>query len=170
MALHHGTAGLLCRRVLDATGAALPDDLQAAMRAYLESCAQRHRTAVAELLDLLDALSDAGITGLPRKGPALAARAYAEPALRPCLDLDILIRERDIDRTLAMLDTRGFASQYPSVRADQSGGLSPLQRPGLPHRTWPHDAGGAALGAGAARARGLPRSGALVQPRPASRA
>src|SRR4051812_33188175 len=40
MALHHGTAGLLCRRALDAAGDVMPDELRTAMGTYLESCAE----------------------------------------------------------------------------------------------------------------------------------
>src|SRR3954469_21277418 len=118
MALYHGTAGPLCRRALDAAGDLVPDELRPAMGTYLESCAERHRVAVAELFDVLDALGGAGITALPFKGPALAARAYAEPALRGCLDLDILIRGTEVGAALAVLGRLGFVSQFPDLSAD----------------------------------------------------
>jgi hypothetical protein len=117
-ALHHGTAGLLCRRVLKTAPDVLPDELRAGMEAYLESCVKRQEIAVAELLELVGALSSAGVPALPFKGPALAALAYAEPGLRTCLDLDLLIRESDIGAALAVLRQLGFVSQYPDLRAD----------------------------------------------------
>ena len=118
LALRHGIAGLLCQRVLDVAAELVPDDLGMAMRAYLDSCSERHAIAVAELLELLDALSSAGVTALPFKGPALAARIYADAALRPCADLDFLIREADIDAAFAVLEWLGFISQHPGLSPD----------------------------------------------------
>ena len=114
IALYHGTAGLLCRRVLDI----VPDDLHSAMTAYLDSCGERQRIATAELLELLDIFAQAGIPALPFKGPAFASLAYPEPTLRPCIDLDLLIHERDITAVFAILENRGFVSQYPDLLPD----------------------------------------------------
>ena len=119
MALHHGTAGLLCRRVLAAAHDSLPEELRAAMGAYLESCAARHRLAVAELLEVLDVLAQDGVRALPFKGPALAALAWAEPALRPCQDLDLLLRPDEVEPALAALGRLGFVSQHPGLRPHQ---------------------------------------------------
>ena len=118
LALRQGIAGLLCRRVLDIAVELVPDELGAAMRAYLGSCSERHVIAVAELLKLLDALSIAGVTVLPFKGPALAARIYPDAALRPCADLDFLISEADIDAAFAVLARLGFISQHPGLSPD----------------------------------------------------
>jgi hypothetical protein len=118
IALHHGTAGLLCDRVLQAAADTIPADLRTAMRSYLESCERRYLLATAELIDLLDTLASAGIGALPFKGPALAGSIYKRPALRPFLDLDLLIRESEIDATFAILRRAGFMSQYPDLRPD----------------------------------------------------
>ena len=88
------------------------------MTRYLESCAERHRVALDEIRCMLDAFATADIDAMPFKGPALAARAYADPSLRSCLDLDILVREPDVDRALRTLANLGFVSQYPSLRDD----------------------------------------------------
>lgn len=119
MALHHGAAGLLCHRVLHLAAEFVPDEVRAAMGVYLESCAERHRIAVEELLAILDAFAAARVTAVPFKGPALAERFYAEPTLRRCLDLDVLIRRADLSAALAVLERLGFVSQYPDLTAEQ---------------------------------------------------
>jgi len=117
MALDHGTAGLLCRRLLDAGSGTVPDDLVPAMQAYVDHCAVEHADAVAELLQVLDALAAAGVPAIPFKGPALAWQAYGDPALRFCRDLDILIPAHEVEATFAVLARLGFVSQYPRLSA-----------------------------------------------------
>ena len=76
----------------------------------------RHNLALtAELIAILDSLADAGMQGVPFKGPVLAVSAYGSLALRSFADLDILIPLPDLDRAVAVLEARGFE---PAVAAD----------------------------------------------------
>ena len=66
-----------------------------------------------ELPRLLKHLDDHGIAALPFKGPVLAAMAYADENLRTFTDLDLLIRESDVERTVAALSAAGFTEKNP---------------------------------------------------------
>lgn len=116
-ALGHGTAGLLCRHLLTLPPGLVPADIGAAALSYIDHLHASHATGVAQLLDLLDRFTRAGITAVPFKGPALAQRAYPEPALRQFSDLDILISARDIAPTMRLLQDLGYRSQHAGLPA-----------------------------------------------------
>ena len=59
---------------------------------------------------MLDAFVSNGIKALPYKGPVLAVYCYNEPERRASRDLDLLIREADIDATMAALARLGYCS------------------------------------------------------------
>lgn len=63
--------------------------------------------ALAEVLDICQA---AGIRVLVVKGGALAHLLYAEPALRPMSDLDLLVGRADVERVRELLAARGFSA------------------------------------------------------------
>jgi hypothetical protein len=59
-----------------------------------------------QLITLLDLLSPLPV--MPLKGPILAQQAYGSFALRPSVDLDILIHERDLTQATAQLEAAGY--------------------------------------------------------------
>jgi hypothetical protein len=109
-ALDHGTAGLLCRHMLAAGADLLPDEMVAAAGAYIASQHEQYARATRDLAVVLDALRADGISALPYKGPVLAVYCHAEPELRGCRDLDVLIREADISATMVALGRLGYSS------------------------------------------------------------
>jgi hypothetical protein len=61
-----------------------------------------------ELLEILSLFDGQGVATLPMRGPALAAFAYGNLALRQFNDLDILIHRRDVPRAKNLLISRGY--------------------------------------------------------------
>ncbi len=74
-----------------------------------------------ELLDLLAALEEAGIRGLPFKGPALATAIYGDPARRQYEDLDVLVPPEDVPAAVRVLEDRGYRAGIPLSRAELDG-------------------------------------------------
>ncbi len=70
-----------------------------------------------ELVRVLEALSQAGVTAMPYKGPVLAETSYGELGLRQFNDLDILIRESDLDAAVSALIGLGYDSEFPDSPA-----------------------------------------------------
>lgn len=66
-----------------------------------------------ELRRLLKLFAAHGIEAIPYKGPALAAKAYGNIALRHFGDLDILVRQRDVLRVMELLIAEGYALHPP---------------------------------------------------------
>ena len=82
----------------------------------IQSAAMRARISAlemsAELLRLLRALTAAGVSTLPFKGPLLGLDAYGDLAARPFDDLDLLVRACDMDTAIATLNRLGYTSSY----------------------------------------------------------
>ena len=66
-----------------------------------------------ELRRLLKLFAAHDIAAIPYKGPALAAKAYGDIALRHFGDLDILVRQRDVLRVMKLLVAEGYALHPP---------------------------------------------------------
>jgi hypothetical protein len=72
----------------------------------------------AELFRILDRFTSQGIAALVVKGPALAMRAYGDPAMRSYGDLDLLVRQRDIRRATELMSAAGYAAAVPLTAID----------------------------------------------------
>ena len=79
---------------------------------------------VRELADIVDLFGRHGIPVVPFKGPALAESLYGNPALRECVDLDILIRRGDVPEAIRTLVSAGYADGKPLTPAQQNTFLS----------------------------------------------
>lgn len=75
---------------------------------YLENSA-RNTVLTAELCRLLSLFAGAGVEAIPYKGPALAAFAYDNLALRRFVDLDVIVKKNDVLKAREILLMRGYA-------------------------------------------------------------
>lgn len=75
---------------------------------YLENSA-RNTVLTAELCRLLGLFADAGVEAIPYKGPALAAFAYDNLALRRFVDLDVIVKRSDVLKAREILLNEGYA-------------------------------------------------------------
>ncbi|HEY9401144.1 MAG TPA: nucleotidyltransferase family protein, partial [Pyrinomonadaceae bacterium] len=73
-----------------------------------------------ELRRLLKIFTAHEIDAIPYKGPALAAKAYGNIALRHFCDLDILVRRRDVPGVMKLLVAEGYALYPPLNGVQQS--------------------------------------------------
>jgi hypothetical protein len=67
--------------------------------------------------DVFAAFSTAGISAVVLKGAALADMVYANPVLRHCHDIDILLGEPDPSRAISLLSSRGFTPPREEIGA-----------------------------------------------------
>lgn len=103
----NGLLGLVYRRQKADPGQ-LPAEFETAVADtcrlnLLQMAMKRRRVAL-----VLQEMRDAGLNFLLVKGPAVAATVYPEPNLRDFNDLDIVVRERDWNRTHRLLLKLGF--------------------------------------------------------------
>ncbi len=74
----------------------------------LAEATARHMIMSGELGHLLKEFDRERIPVIPLKGPVLAETLYRHPALRPCSDLDLLIRRESIGRVDELLRRLGY--------------------------------------------------------------
>ena len=132
----HSVAPLLRRRLLQqGLFAALPEPARARLDAVYVDSAARAMARYRELERLLERFADANVAAVALKGIYLAKAVYAEPALRPMADIDLLFRVEDLERAQAVLFALGYTREEPdrpvTDYASGSHQLSAFQRGGL---------------------------------------
>jgi Uncharacterised nucleotidyltransferase len=70
--------------------------------------AARNLLLIDELFKVVELLGSSGIAVVPFKGPVLAEKLYGDTSLRECVDLDILLRARDIPEAIRRLVCAGY--------------------------------------------------------------
>ena len=66
----------------------------------------------AELISILKLFRAQEIPALPYKGPVLAAQAYGDVALREFDDLDIILRQRDVEKAHQIILSLGYKPRF----------------------------------------------------------
>ncbi|MGB5963994.1 MAG: nucleotidyltransferase family protein [Sulfurimonadaceae bacterium] len=79
--------------------------------------AQRNMLMSAELLQLMHLFDANSIDAMAFKGPVLGEMAYGSVTLRQYGDLDILIRQKEIEKALTLLQKRGYT---PEIELEKS--------------------------------------------------
>ncbi|GEM_PF-4342434 len=105
------------------TTAGPSDDLKGPVRDSLKSLYKRqlvrHLVQFNELDDLLQAFDEEAVEVIVLKGADLAFRFYPMVALRPMLDIDLLVREHDIERAEAILRRQGYEFHHTRYEQDR---------------------------------------------------
>jgi len=107
-ALSHGVTPLLARALDRVPSDRLPGEIRDALRIHFEDNRERTEVLTRELLDLLDSLAGHRVLAIPFKGPSLGVVAYGDPSLRRAGDLDLLVRENDIQVVCEVLAAAGY--------------------------------------------------------------
>jgi hypothetical protein len=105
---HHGVAPLLHCALERMCPEAPRAEAMARLRALYRESEARGLVLSAALLAAQRALRGEGVAALPLKGPILAARLYADPAVRPFSDIDMLVHAADIPVALRALARLGY--------------------------------------------------------------
>jgi hypothetical protein len=120
LAEEHGVISQLHAQLKKARSGAIPDEFEKNLR-------DRHRAQLlftlsmtAELFRLLEKLRIAGAEAIVVKGPVLSTRAYGDPGLRQYVDLDFLIRARDLLSATRALTGAGYDPDVP-IEAIEAG-------------------------------------------------
>lgn len=99
-------------------GGAAPAQILARLRASWMAAECQQLLAGKQLRDIVGAFGRAGVQTIVLNGPALATAYYPDPALRPFIDLDLLVRRRDRERALKILLDHGYAHETPGRSLD----------------------------------------------------
>jgi hypothetical protein len=114
----HGVMPLLYCLLNRLGPGSVPSAVLERLRDRYHQNALRNLFMAGELLKVLHHFESNGIPAIPFKGPTLAACAYENLALRQFVDLDLLLRKRDLPRAAELLAGQGYRSPLP-IRSDQ---------------------------------------------------
>lgn len=85
-----------------------------------------------ELFRLLELYRKADLETMMVKGPVLSVRAHGDPGLRQYVDLDLLVRHRDIENATILMEQAGYESDVAieAIRAGKIPGEYLFRKPG----------------------------------------
>jgi hypothetical protein len=107
-AAFHGLTPLLAAAIEKACPDAVPAQVHRSLIDTRREAVVLNLLFSNELTRLLAVFGQNGISVLPLKGPVLAEALYADPALRPCSDLDLLVRPQDVSEVLCILQREKY--------------------------------------------------------------
>ncbi|HXW61381.1 MAG TPA: nucleotidyltransferase family protein [Candidatus Acidoferrales bacterium] len=114
-ATNHSVTPLLCRQLsLVASDLLDPARLQL-LTEVSRGFAMRNLVLCAELVTITNRFQSEGLQVIPYKGPVLAVQAYADEALREFVDLDIILRQRDMAKANEIMIGLGYRPKLPEI-------------------------------------------------------
>lgn len=106
LARKHSLAHLVSRYVFR-NGLALPQELAARFQQEDILCVYKHERMKFALKEICDAFDGANIAYIPLKGSVLREH-YPDESMRTSCDIDVLVREAELDRAVDVLVEKGF--------------------------------------------------------------
>lgn len=122
----HGLSAFLLRFLEGEAPVEAPPRVLTRLRELVRLRTRENLRHVANLIALVPALDAAGIETLAYKGPVLSARLHGNATLRDYDDLDLLVRERDVERATRFLEARGLRP-WLELTPEQEGRLGDSQ-------------------------------------------
>lgn len=117
MAARHQLAAMLYWRLKGAKVIdALSDPIQEALRPHYRAAIQHSLFKQAELRQVLTALAEVEVRPVVLKGALLAHTVYPSPVCRPMGDIDLWVRDDEIQRAWKALEGRGYSQQSSERR------------------------------------------------------
>ncbi len=86
----------------------VPGEFLVQLKQRYQENAARNLVFTAELCRLIDLFAKAGVEAIPYKGPTLSLLAYNDLALRRFVDLDIIVRKKDVCAARDLLLAEGY--------------------------------------------------------------
>jgi hypothetical protein len=118
-----GVLGLLAEQLKN-----LNPSPRAEVREAVREC-QRRQTVLtlsltAEMFRVLEHFAALGIEVLVTKGPVLSVRCYGDPGMRQYGDVDLIVRDKDIQRSTEAMIALGYTPEVPvtAIQAKRSPG------------------------------------------------
>jgi hypothetical protein len=118
IARRHSLVPLLYRQLAAVAAHEVPADWLGGLKDLYHANAARNVFLHGELERVLGSLNDEGVKAICYKGPLLAIVGYGDLSLRRFVDLDLIIRRQDVERSIAAMVRLGY-QPAPLVSAVQ---------------------------------------------------
>ena len=113
LALQHRVFSLAFKALSPHAAESVPPAEWDRLRTHYFANLTKNLAARKELVQVIDALRRYAVTAVPYKGPVLAEKTYGDIGLRHFNDLDVLVREEDLEQTVSVLQRLGYESELP---------------------------------------------------------
>lgn len=135
LAEEHSVQGILAKRLEEIAFAGVPGAAREKLQARMRTQNLFTLSMTAELFRILQDFSRFTIDTLLVKGPLISLLAYGDPAIRSYVDLDLLLRHRDIPAATQRMLEMGFHSDVPqsAIQAGKVPGEYLFRRLGTQH-------------------------------------
>jgi len=105
----HSMLPLLYERLHGLDAGRIPPEVMASLKGAYYTNLLRNQRLGADLELVVAALREEGMEAIVLKGGTLARTVYADPARRPMVDLDLLVRRGQMERAGTVLETLGYS-------------------------------------------------------------
>jgi hypothetical protein len=109
----HRVQGLVWRG-LSKANTRVPDEVSEAIATEAANIATANLRAAVESQQLLASFESAGMAPLFVKGLTLGALAYGDPAIKSGVDIDLLVRDDELEQAAELLQRRGYRLVEPA--------------------------------------------------------
>jgi hypothetical protein len=132
LADEHKMQGVLANRLAEADFRGVPANAREKLQSRIRAQHLFTLSMTAELFRMLQEFSKARIETILVKGPLVSLLAYGDLAVRSYVDLDVLLRHRDIQGATQRMLAMGFDAKVPesAIRAGKIPGEYLFKRPG----------------------------------------
>jgi hypothetical protein len=131
----HGVQALVASRLDEISFAGVPSAAREKLQIRMRAQHLFTLSMTAELFRILKVFSGSRIDTILVKGPVISLLAYGDPAVRSYVDLDLLLRHRDIQTATRRMLKIGFQSDVPesAIQAGKIPGEYLFRRAGTQH-------------------------------------
>ena len=113
----HSIFPLLERQLRNVAPGLVPPAPAARLKSETRANAVRCLAFSAELIRIMASLDSRGIPAIPYKGSVIAAQAYGDITLREFEDLDIVLRQSDLEGAHDAIQALGYEARFPWIHA-----------------------------------------------------
>jgi Uncharacterised nucleotidyltransferase len=113
LAEDHSVLGLTAARLANYDENAVALENRESLRAWRRAYTLFTMNLTAEMFRLFDGFAASGVEALVIKGPVLSARCYGDPGLRQYGDLDLIVRDQDIQSSTELMISLGYEPSVP---------------------------------------------------------
>jgi len=113
LAVRHRVFPLAFKALAPLAAETVPSSIWESLRIRSIANLAKNMTAGQELIRVAEALGREGVEAVAYKGPVLAEQAYGDVGLRHFNDLDLLIKDKDLETAAAVLHGLGYTPDLP---------------------------------------------------------
>ncbi len=113
LAENHSVLGLVAARLANYDEDAIALENRESLRAWRRAYTLFTMNLTVEMFRLFEGFAASQVEALVIKGPVLSARCYGDPGLRQYGDLDLIVRDKDIQRSTELMIGLGYEPSVP---------------------------------------------------------